>query len=56
MVGLNVRKLLGLLALILVVFFIITQPASAATTVQNIGNTLAEAGNAIITFFTNLAA
>jgi hypothetical protein len=53
-VRLNVRKLVGLLVLILVVFFIITRPAAAANTVQSIGNTLADAGNSIIIFFTEL--
>ena len=54
MVELNVRRLVGLLVLILVVFFIITQPTAAANTVQDIGSTLAAAGNSIITFFTAL--
>ena len=53
-VGVNVRKLVGLLVLILVVFFIITRPTDAANTVQDIGNTLAAAGNSIIVFFTTL--
>lgn len=50
----NVRKIVGLLALALVVFFVITQPGSAAATLQNIGGILTDAANSIVTFFTEL--
>ncbi|GAA3221703.1 hypothetical protein GCM10017691_06970 [Pseudonocardia petroleophila] len=50
----NVRKIVGLLALALLIFFVVTQPGSAAQSVQNIGNILTNAANSLVTFFTEL--
>ena len=50
----NLRKIVGFLVLALVIFFIITQPETAADSVQTIGATLRDAANSITTFFTEL--
>jgi hypothetical protein len=50
----NVRKIVGLLAIALLIFFVVTQPGSAAQSVQNIGGILSDAANSIVTFFTEL--
>lgn len=52
--SMNVRKLVGLLAIALLIFFVIKQPGSAAQSVQNIGGLLSDAANSIIIFFTEL--
>lgn len=46
----NVRKMLGTLAIVLIVFFVISQPGRAATSVRSIGNGFAGAGSSIIDF------
>jgi hypothetical protein len=46
----NVRKMLGTLAIVLLVFFVISQPGRAAMSVRNIGNSLAGAGSNMIDF------
>jgi hypothetical protein len=53
-VRVNVRKIVGLLALALLIFFVVTQPGSAAQSVQNIGGILSDAANSLVTFFTEL--
>ena len=53
-VWVNVKKTFGVLAAILAGFFVLTQPAQAATSVQSIGSQLREAGNSVITFFTGV--
>jgi len=53
-VRVNVRKIVGLLAIALLIFFVVTQPGSAAQSVQNIGGILSDAANSIVTFFTEL--
>jgi hypothetical protein len=50
----NVKKILGLVVIALVVFFIITQPTGAAGSIQNIGNILYNAAQSVTTFFTSL--
>lgn len=50
----NVRKIVGLLALALLIFFVVTQPGSAANSVQKIGGFLVNAANSLVTFFTEL--
>ena len=50
----NVRKLVGLLVVALLVYFVIVQPAAAATSVQNIAGFLRGAANSITSFFTRL--
>lgn len=47
----NVKKLVGLLALALVVFYVVTNPGGASSTVTGIGNWLASVGNSVIAFF-----
>lgn len=53
-VWVNVKKIVGLLAIALLIFFVVTQPGSAAQSVQNIGGILSDAANSIVTFFTEL--
>jgi hypothetical protein len=50
----NVKKIVGLLAIALLIFFVITQPGTAATSVQNIGEILRNAAESITSFFTRL--
>jgi hypothetical protein len=50
----NVKKTLGVVAAILAGFFVITQPAQAATSVQSIGSQLRDAGDSVITFLTGI--
>jgi hypothetical protein len=52
----NVRKTLGTLALVLLVFFVISQPERAAMSVRSIGSALAGAGQSMIEFITRLVA
>lgn len=54
MVRVNVRKIVGLIALAFLIFFVVTQPASAAQSVENIVGILADAANSVVTFFTEL--
>jgi hypothetical protein len=51
----NVKKLVGILVLVLVIFFIVTNPGGASNTVSGIGGWLASVGNSIITFFQGVA-
>ena len=51
-VWMNVRKILGTLAIVLLVFFVISQPGRAAMSVRSIGNSLAGAGQSMIDFVT----
>jgi hypothetical protein len=53
-VGVNVKKIVGLLAIALLIFFVVTQPTAAAGSIQSIGSTLADWANSITTFFTTL--
>jgi hypothetical protein len=48
------RRIVGFLVLALVIFFIITQPTTAANSVQSIGGALRDAADSITTFFTEL--
>jgi hypothetical protein len=50
----DVKKIVGLLAIALLIFFVITQPGAAATSVTNIGDTLYNAAQSITSFFTRL--
>lgn len=52
----NVRKTLGTLAIVLLVFFVINQPGRAAVSVRNIGYALAGAGQSMIDFVTQVLA
>jgi hypothetical protein len=53
-VWMNVRKCLGTLVIVLLVFFVISQPGRAAMSVRSIGNSLAGAGQSMIDFMTQL--
>jgi len=53
-VDVNVKKIVGLLAIALLLFFVITQPSGAAGVVQTILGTLRDAAEAIIAFFQSL--
>lgn len=50
----NVKKIVGLLAIALLIFFVITQPDGAANSVQSIAGTLRDAAESITSFFTQL--
>jgi hypothetical protein len=50
----NVKKIVGLLAIALLLFFVFTEPNSAAGSVQNIGTHLRDGAESIITFVTEL--
>jgi hypothetical protein len=48
----NVRKFVGTLVVVLLVFFVISQPGRAAMSVRSIGSSLAGAGQSMIDFVT----
>jgi len=50
----DVKKIVGLLLIALLLFFVFTQPVSAATSLQNIGATLRDGAESITVFFTQL--
>ena len=52
----NVRKMLGTLTIVLLGFFVISQPGRAAMSVRSIGSSLAGAGESMIDFVTPLVA
>lgn len=50
----DVKRIIGLLLIALLLFFVFTQPVSAATSLQNIGATLRDGAESITVFFTQL--
>lgn len=50
----NLKKILGFLAIALVIFFVITQPSGAAGTIDSIGSMLTNAANSVVSFFTQV--
>jgi hypothetical protein len=52
----SVQKVVGVLVALLVVFWIISSPVTAAGTVNNVLGDLASAGNSVIVFLRNVAA
>jgi len=50
----EVKRIVGLLVIVLVAFFIITQPAAAAASVQSILSTLRSAAESVTSFFTRI--
>lgn len=50
----DVKRIAGLLALALVVWFVVTQPAAAASMVQNIFSMLGDAANSVTSFVDTL--
>jgi hypothetical protein len=49
-----VKRIVGLLVIALLVFWVFIDPDSAADTVQDIGSLLREGAESVITFFTEL--
>jgi hypothetical protein len=49
-----VKRIVGLLVIALLVFWVFVDPDSAADTVQDIGSLLREGAESVITFFTSL--
>jgi hypothetical protein len=49
-----VKRIVGLLVIALLVFWVFIDPDSAANTVQDIGSLLREGAESVITFFTEL--
>jgi hypothetical protein len=54
LITVDVKKLAGLLAIALVLFFVIAQPTHAAGLVGNIVTFLKDSANAVITFVSNV--
>jgi hypothetical protein len=50
----NTKKIIGLLAIALVLFFVIAQPGNAANLVGNVLNFLRSSAEAVITFVSNV--
>lgn len=48
------QRIVGFIVLALIIFFIITQPRSAANAVQSIGGTLRDAAESVTLFFREL--
>ena len=51
----SVQKVVGVLVAVLVVFWIISSPTTAAGTVNNVLSDLASAGDSVIVFLRNVA-
>ena len=50
----TVRRLVGLIVIALLVFWVLAQPDSAANTIQNLALILRDAAESVIRFFTQL--
>jgi len=50
----NLKRIVGFLVVIFVLFWIISQPRSASGSVNNVLGNLQEAGSSIATFLTNV--
>jgi len=50
----NLKKIVGFLVIALVVFYIFTQPDSAAGSLESIGTTLRDGAESVIRFFNQL--
>lgn len=53
-VSLNVQKIVGLLVIALLIFFVLTRPEAAANSVGNILGMLKDAGTQVVSFITNV--
>ena len=51
----NVKKLVGILVVVLVVFFVVTNPAGASSAVSGIGNWLYGVGQSVTSFFSSIS-
>lgn len=50
----NLKKILGILAIALLAYFIIAQPANASSTAVNLTESVQNAADNILQFFTNI--
>jgi hypothetical protein len=50
----DVKKIVGLLVIALLIFFVVTQPDGAANSVQNIGTILKNAAESVTRFVTRI--
>lgn len=50
----NLRRIVGFLAIALIIWFVVTQPDGAANTLQNIGAILRDAADSVTRFFSQL--
>ena len=50
----DVKKIVGLLVIALLIFFVVTQPDNAANSVQNIGTILKNAADSVTHFVTRI--
>jgi hypothetical protein len=50
----NLRKLVGFVVIIFVLFWIISQPGSASSSVNGVLANLRDAGSSVVTFMTNV--
>jgi len=50
----DVKKIVGLLVIALLIFFVVTQPDNAANSVQNIGTILKDAANSVTRFIARI--
>jgi hypothetical protein len=53
-VWVNVKKIVGFVAIALLIWFVVTQPDGAANSLQNIGGILRDAADSVTRFFTQL--
>jgi hypothetical protein len=52
----NVKKIVGLVAIALLLFFVFTQPDTAASSLRSIGTTLRDGAESVIQFVTQVFA
>lgn len=50
----TIRRIIGWLVLLFIIFFILTQPATAASLLRSVGNGVADAVSALAAFFQSL--
>ncbi|MCW2718124.1 MAG: hypothetical protein QOG20_1216 [Pseudonocardiales bacterium] len=50
----NVKKIVGLLVVALLIYFVVVQPNAAANSVHNIGTILKNAADSVTSFFTQI--
>jgi hypothetical protein len=48
------KRILGILAVLLVLYFVISQPVTAANAAENLGSALATAADSLVTFTNSL--
>lgn len=50
----DLKKVMGVLVIVLVLFWIITQPSSASSSVNDLMGNLEEVGDSMVTFLSNV--